>query len=161
MTTLTPYIPMIRGIVYLVAGYFIAKLASKGIGQLIQRRQKPRYTLLVKKVTFYVIFALFVISALRQWGFELNVLLGATGIVTVALGFASQTVVSNLVSGLFLLGEDVFQLGDRILISGVEGEIIAINSFSLTVKQSDNTVVRIPNDLLLKTPVINLSRQKD
>jgi len=98
---------------------------------------------------------------LREWGFELNVLLGATGIATVALGFASQTVISNLVSGLFLLSEDVFQIGDIISIGGVQGEVISINSFSLTVKQADKTVVRIPNDMLLKNPVINLSRQKD
>ncbi|HEV2614705.1 MAG TPA: mechanosensitive ion channel domain-containing protein [Gammaproteobacteria bacterium] len=159
--TLTPYIPLFRGIIYLVAGFFIAKFASKGIGRLIQRQRKPRYTLLIKKIIFYVIFLLFIISALRQWGFELNVLLGATGIVTAAIALASQTVVSNIVSGFFLLGEDAFQLGDIIEINGIKGEIISIDSLSLKLKQADNTVVRIPHDLLIKNPASNLSHPKD
>ena len=159
--TLTPYIPLIRGIIYLIAGYFIAKFTSKGIGRLIQRQRKPRYTLLIKKIIFYVILILFIISALRQWGFELNVLLGATGIFTAAIALASQTVVSNIVSGFFLLGEDAFHIGDIIEINGLKGEVISIDSFSLKIKQADNTVIRIPNDLLLKTPVSNLSHPKD
>jgi small conductance mechanosensitive channel len=159
--TLTPYIPLIRGVIYITVGYFIAKLASKFIGRLIQQQRKPRYTLLIKKVVFYILFALFFVSGLRQWGFELNVLLGATGILTVGLSFASQTVVSNLVSGFFLLGEDAFHVGDTIEIDGFKGEIISIDSFSVRIKCPDNSVVRIPNDLLLKTPASNLSHFKE
>ncbi len=160
MTTIS-YIPFLKGIIYLLAGYLFARFVSSALAKIIQYRTRPRNILLTKRVTFYIVFALFIISALRQWGFELNVLLGATGIITVAFGLASQTVMANLVSGLFLLGENAYNLGDLIEINNIKGEIISIDAFSLRIKQNDGAIVRIPNDLLLKTPVTNLSRKKD
>jgi len=159
--TLEPFIPLIRGMIDLVAGYFVARFASKAAHMLVQRQRKPRYELLIKKTIFYVIFVLFILSAAREWGLNINIILGATGIFTVMLSLASQTVVSNLVSGLFLLGEDSLRIGDIIRINDIEGKIISVNLFSLKLIQEDNIIVRIPNDLLLKTPVINLSRLKD
>jgi small conductance mechanosensitive channel len=154
---LEPYIPLIKGAIYLIAGYVIARLVSKGALKLSLHQRKPRYSLLIQKIVFYVIFTLFVISALRQWGFELKILLGATGILTIAIGFASQTSASNFISGLFLLSEDALRVGDVINLNGIQGKIIAINSFSIRVKQQDNTLVRIPNEMLLKTPLTNVS----
>jgi small conductance mechanosensitive channel len=155
--TLEPYIPLIRGLIYLVAGYFIARIVSETANKLNQHQRKPRYSLFIEKAVFYLIFVLFVISALRQWGFDLKVLLGATGILTIALGFASQTSASNFISGLFLLSEDTLHVGDLVEINGTQGRIISIDLFSVKIKQSDNTLVRIPNETLLKTLVINLS----
>ena len=77
--------------------------------------------MLFQRGAYYVILGLFVIAALHQLGFNLNVLLGAAGILTVALGFASQTSMSNLISGLFLIGEKPFQIGDIIKVDQTVG----------------------------------------
>lgn len=159
--TLEAYVPLLKGAIYLIGGYVIARFLSKGIRRVVQRQQRPRYSLLIEKAVFYVIFILFLISALRQWGFNLSVILGATGIISVALGLASQTVMSNLVSGIFLIGEDSLRIGDMIKVNDIEGKIISVNLFSIKLKREDNTLARIPNDLLLKNPVINLSHFKD
>lgn len=157
MTTLAPYIPTLRGIIYIVAGYLIARFASSAVKKLQHLQHKPRYTLFIEKAIFYVIFILFIVSALRQWGFEMKVLLGATGILTIALGFASQTSASNFISGLFLLAEDTLHVGDLVNFNGVQGEIISIGLFSIRVRQYDNTLVRVPNETLIKTPIVNVS----
>jgi small-conductance mechanosensitive channel len=57
------------------------------------------------RLVFYVIVVIFAVAALREAGFSLDVVLGAAGILTVAIGFASQTSASNMISGLFLLVE--------------------------------------------------------
>lgn len=150
-------IPFARGLIDLTIGYFVARLASKLTHRLLQLQRKPRYVLLAKKAVFYIIFVLFILSAAREWGLNLSIILGATGIITVALSLASQTVVSNFISGLFLLGEDTLRLGEKIKIDNIEGEIIEVKLFSITIEQKDGTIVRIPNDLLLKTPVSNLT----
>jgi small-conductance mechanosensitive channel len=91
------------------------------------------------------------------------VFLGAAGILTVALGFASQTSATNLISGLFLIGEGSFEVGDTIqitLIRGqtIEGEVISIDLLSVKLLTLDNVYIRLPNEQLIRTPVMNLSK---
>jgi small-conductance mechanosensitive channel len=66
--------------------------------------------LFLKRSVFYSILALVTFSALDNIGLDLSIFLGAAGIFTVALGFASQTSASNLIRGLFLMIEDHFLL---------------------------------------------------
>ena len=91
-------------------------------------------------------------------GFKLSVFLGAAGILTVAIGFASQTSASNLISGLFLIGEGAFTIGDWIKIGETEGEVLAIDLLSIKLRTIDNLYIRIPNESIIKTPVTNLTR---
>ena len=103
------------------------------------------------------------IASLREAGFKLSVFLGAAGILTVALGFASQTSASNLISGLFLIGEGSFEVGDTIqvtMIRGhtIEGQVISIDLLSVKLLTLDNIFIRLPNEQLIKTPVFNLSK---
>ena len=102
-------------------------------------------------------------ASLKEAGFKLSVFLGAAGILTVALGFASQTSATNLISGLFLLGEGSFEIGDTIqitLIRGhtIEGEVISIDLLSVKLLTQDNVYVRLPNEQLIRAPVQNLSK---
>ena len=64
-----------------------------------------------------------VIWALRELGFQLSALLGAAGLFTVAIGFAAKTSISNLISGLFLIGERPFMIGDFIKVGEHIGEV--------------------------------------
>lgn len=103
------------------------------------------------------------IASLKEAGFKLSVFLGAAGILTVALGFASQTSASNLISGLFLIGEGSFEVGDTIqltLIRGntIEGEVISIDLLSVKLLTLDNVYIRLPNEQLIRAPVHNLSK---
>jgi len=91
-------------------------------------------------------------------GFQLSVLLGAAGILSVAIGFASQTSASNLISGLFLIGEGPFAIGDFIRVGTTEGEVLSIDLLSVKLRTPDNLFVRIPNEQLIKSEVVNLTR---
>tara|TARA_R100000789_G_scaffold38997_1_gene41109 strand:- start:92 stop:730 length:639 start_codon:yes stop_codon:yes gene_type:complete len=86
------------------------------------------------------------------------VVLGAAGILTVAIGFASQTSASNIISGLFLVMEKPFEIGDTIEVDATIGEVVAIDLLSVKLRTADNLYVRIPNETLIKTRVINRSR---
>ena len=57
---------------------------------------------------------------MRELGFSLTVLLGAAGVLSVAIGFASQTSASNIISGLFLIAEKPFVIGDVITVGAVD-----------------------------------------
>jgi len=89
---------------------------------------------------------------------DLSILLGAAGILTVAIGFASQTSASNIISGLFLLGEKPFGVGDIVKVGTTTGEVIAIDLLSVKLRTFDNLFVRIPNETMIKAEITNLRR---
>ena len=141
-----------------MAGFFIARLVSRFASHLASRRLGPHHVAIVRRVVFYGLFLLFMMSAMRELGFKISVLLGAAGVLSVAIGFASQTSASNLISGMFLLGEKPFQVGDMIEVDGLRGEILSIDLLSLKLRTPDNLYVRIPNETLIKSNVINYTR---
>lgn len=149
---------LIRALILVVAGFILANLARSGVTRVYQLKGSGRYTRILGKLTYYPIIIIFIFSAFRTLGFDLQVLLGATGILTVALGFASQTAASNLISGLFLIAERSFNVGDIINVNGSIGEVLTVDLLSVKLRQPDNTMVRIPNEVMLKTQIINNSR---
>src|SRR5699024_2454555 len=91
-------------------------------------------------------------------GISLAPLLGAAGIAGVALGFASQTSVSNIISGLFLIAESPFKVDDIITVKSTTGVVLSIDILLVKLRTFDNQYVRIPNETLIKTEVTNITR---
>jgi small-conductance mechanosensitive channel len=149
---------VVKALILLISGYFIAKLISTGLVKALARLT-PQYSLRwVSRISFYLTFILFFLVALQHLGFKLNALLGAAGVVTVALSFASQTSVSNIISGLFLIAEKPFVVGDSIQVENTTGQVLGIDLLSTKIRTADNTMVRIPNESLIKSNIINLTR---
>ena len=146
--------------ILLLIGLIIARLASKKVSQIIDEKFQFKNSTIIRRLLFYAIAILFVMMALRQLGFELGVLLGAAGILSVAVGFASQTSMSNVISGLFLLGERSVSIGDVIKVGNTTGEVIAIGWLSLTLRTPENLSVRIPNEAIIKSEMTNFSAFK-
>ena len=147
----------VRAFVILLVGYLLAKAARrlvKGFGQ----RLTPQHRMLLSRSLAYSVGVLSMVSALREIGFDLSVLLGAAGILTVAVGFASQTSMSNVISGLFLIGERPFVLGDIVRIGATTGEVVEIGLVSVHIRTFQNTRVRIPNEQIFKSEITNLSQ---
>ncbi len=148
----------IRAASYIVAGFVLARLASAVSSRVGSARLTEHQTLILRRGAYYVVLALFLMSALRELGFSLNVLLGAAGIASVALGFASQTSASNVISGLFLLAERPFVVGDVITIGTTTGEVLSVDLLSVKLRTFDNLYVRIPNESVIKSEVKTLTR---
>ena len=142
----------------LVLGIVLATFVARSVGRLVEARTTRHHQVMIRRVFFYLVFLLFAIAALREAGFSLEVVLGAAGILTVAIGFASQTSASNIISGLFLVMEKPFEIGDTIEVDATIGEVVAIDLLSVKLRTADNLYVRIPNETLIKTRVINRSR---
>jgi small-conductance mechanosensitive channel len=106
----------------------------------------------------WLILTVFIASALHQLGFKLSVVLGAAGIFSVAVGFAAQTSAANIISGLFVIGERSFIVGDIIQAGNHTGEVLSVDMLSVKLRTFDNRFVRIPNETIIKTDVVNLSR---
>lgn len=92
-----------------------------------------------------------------ELGFNLSVLVRAAAILSVAIRFASQTSASNIISGLFLLGEQSSATGD-VQVGNTTGEVIAIELLSFKLRTFDSLYVRIPNETILKSEMTTLIR---
>lgn len=149
---------LLKAAILLLSGFLVASMASRAVNRFFSKNFSQHHIVLFKRLVYWLILALFVASALKQLGFSLSVLLGAAGVLSVALGFASQTSASNLISGLFLIGEKPFQLGDTIKVGTTTGEVLSIDLLSVKLRTFDNLFVRIPNETLIKSEVTNLTR---
>ena len=147
-----------RAIIEVIIGLTTAKLVSSGIARIVDKKTDLDRTMLLKRGTYHLILILFLITALHQVGFNLSVLLAAAGIFSVAIGFASQTSASNLISGLFLVAERPFTVGDVIRVGTTTGEVLSIDTLSVKLRTFDNLFMRIPNESLIKSEVTTLTR---
>lgn len=148
---------IIFAVLLLFLGYFFAKKISHWVEKFIEGRFSKHQAMLSSRVVFYGLFLLFLVSALHEMGFKLTILLGTAGLFTVALSFASQTAASNLISGVFLLFERPFKVGDVISIKDIKGTVETIDWLSTKIKTNDNRLIRIPNEGLIKSEITNLS----
>ena len=148
---------LFRAVLYLVAGVLLARAARYTLHRTaltLSAQQKQ----LLTRVVYYGILGLFSVSALRQFGFDFTVLLGAAGIVTVAIGFASQTSAANLIAGLFLVAEKAVNIGEIVTVDGVTGEVLSVDVLSTKLRTFDNLLVRIPNETMVKARITVLNR---
>ena len=105
----------------------------------------------------YIFYILVVLEVLSLLGIKLSALLGAAGIAGVAIGFAAQTSVSNLISGLFVLTEGSIKIGDAVTVDGVTGVVDEINLLSIHIHTYDNQMVRIPNSTIINSNFTNIN----
>jgi small-conductance mechanosensitive channel len=150
--------PLLRALILILLGLIAARLVSTALVRVLRDKLSPHRMMIFRRGSSYLVLTLFAVSALSELGFDLGVLLGAAGILTVAIGFASQTSMSNLISGLFLVFEQPFAVGDVITVDDITGEVLAIDLLSTKIRMFNNTYVRIPNETIIKTPVSNLTK---
>ena len=110
-----------RAGVIAVIGFVVALLAARGTHRVALRYTDVQRAMIARRIVLFGLLALVVVSVMRGLGFSLTVLLGAAGVLSVAIGFASQTSASNIISGLFLIAEKPFVIGDVITVGAVTG----------------------------------------
>lgn len=134
--------------------FFIAAFA----GKITRKKLTPQVNMLLRKIIFHTGSICIIISILYQLGFKMTTVLGAAGIAGIAIGFASQTSVSNIISGIFLISEQPFQVGDLIKMGETSGVVLSIDLLSIKLRTFDNQLVRIPNETVVKNQVNNVTK---
>jgi small conductance mechanosensitive channel len=112
---------------------------------------------LVGRLTGMAVFAGGVLYALNTLGVRIGPLLGALGIVGIALAIAMQDMLENFVSGIILQARDPIRLGDQIECGDWQGTVEDINFRDLVLHTVDGTRVVLPNSSVLKDAIQNLT----
>lgn len=157
----------VRDLLFVITVILIAIIFAKFISislrrSLADKMRKDQLELLVKTIYALVIIFAFV-STTPVLGVNLTGLLVAGGIVGIAIGFASQRVVSNFLSGLFLIAERPIKIGDQIIVDDIAGIVEDMSIISTIIRTYDGLYVRIPNEKLFSSnitnPVANVARR--
>jgi small-conductance mechanosensitive channel len=149
--------PLIRAALLVFVGIPAVWALSRWIRAHVSGRYDAQKGLVVDKLVFWPLVLVIAVSVLKEVGFSLAPLLGAAGILGIAIGFASQTSVSNVISGFFLLAEEPFKVGDIIQVGDAQGVVLTIDMLSVKIRTFDNKMVRIPNEALVKSQFTNVT----
>ena len=142
-----------------LAFYFFSRLFVRGLLRRVlgrfQIEEAVQYTM--RRLAHYVIVAIGALFAFQFVGLDLGGLAVVFGLLSVGIGFGLQNVTSNFVAGLILLFERPIAIGDRVTVGDTEGDVVAINMRSTTIRSLTNISIIVPNSEFVSSKVVNWS----
>lgn len=142
-------------VIVLSLSIIIARALRTNLRRALKDKVADHLRSILEKFVYYTIIIIGVIIVLPQFGINLTGLLVAGGFIGIIIGFASQSVVANFVSGLFLIFERPVRIGDQIGVGDVSGVVKDIRILSTIVQTYEGTYVRIPNEKVFSSEITN------
>jgi len=147
-------------LITLLGGYLIIQILVILVRRVFFKKLSKQHKMLITKGIIYtgVVIITFAIINILELKAIFQTMLGAAGVLGIILGIASQTSIGNIVSGLFLISEKPFEIGDLIRVGEQFGSVYSIDLLSIKLKTMDNLLIRIPNQTIISTEVINVTK---
>jgi small conductance mechanosensitive channel len=158
-TRVAAFIPRLGAALGVLAAFGVATAAvSRVLRRPPPARRVPRelWTLFGRGVKA-VMLAFGLLSALGTMGVDVSALVAGLGLTGFALGFAVRDALSNVLAGILTLVYQPFRSGDRILVTGLEGEVIDVD-LRYTTLEADGKRHLVPNSSLFSNPVTVFAR---
>ena len=138
----------------------LARIVDDGDDANISQKEQRAETLgrIIMSIGNMAIYAIILLMVLDLFGVDIRPILAGAGIIGLAIGFGAQSLVKDFVSGLFILVENQYGIGDKVKIGSSEGNVIRITMRSTVLKDKEGKVYYISNGSI--KDVINMSQQK-
>jgi small conductance mechanosensitive channel len=141
-----------------VIGMVLSRIVSRMLQRTLESREpSPSATRLIVDVTRWGILALGVVMAIQQF-VDVTAFLTGLGILGFTIGFALQDVMKNFASGVILLIQQPFRVGDSVEVGAYEGTVLAIDLRSTEIKTFDGRIAILPNADVLNQAIVNYTR---
>jgi len=140
---------------------FVGYLWARRLSQQITDKVLTRFEIddsiraSLSQVIFYVLLIVFTLFILHLLNIPVTVFTVLGGALAIGVGFGSQNIVNNFISGLVLMVERPIRVGDVIDVGALQGTVEEIGTRSTKVKSFDNTHVVVPNSSFLEQNVLN------
>jgi small-conductance mechanosensitive channel len=151
------------GLLLFGAGLWASRLGANAIGRLASGRLKldAGASQALQTFSFYVMLAAFTLMALRTIHFPLTAFTFLGGALAIGIGFGSQNVMNNFISGLILMLERPVRAQDVVEIDGAHGVIQKIGPRSTQIRSTDGRHIVVPNSFFLESNVVNWTLSDD
>ncbi len=116
---------------------------------------------LLNKFAGVIVYSIAIILALDVLGVNVMPFVAGAGVAGIAIGFAAKDTLSNLIAGILLIVDRPFEIGDRIEVwsapagSASWGDVVDIGLRATKIKTTDNIVIIIPNNEIMKRDIVN------
>lgn len=148
----------IRILFILTVGISSIHVISFMVKRSLRKQLSRQRMMLISRTIVYTGYIGIVFIVIRELNYDLTALFGAAGVVGIVIGVASQTSIGNIISGLFLVSEKSFELGDVVRLGDKSGTVYSIDLLSIKIRTFDNLLIRIPNQTVISTELINVTR---
>jgi small-conductance mechanosensitive channel len=148
---------IISAILILIVGFWLTGLLSRLMEPVFIKRLRidVNQANLIRRWFRVVLVVSLTIFSLVSVKIPLTVFAFAGGALVIGLGFGTQTLLKNFVSGVIILFERPFRVGDVLDVAGQQGTVVSIGIRSSVLQQWDSTETLIPNSTLLENSVTN------
>ncbi len=148
---------ILKAILILVVGYGLSSLVARWLERLTVRRLKvePNQANLIRRWVKVTLVLGLVMFALVSVKIPLTVFAFAGGALAIGVGFGTQNLLKNFISGIIILFERPFQVGDVLDVAGSRGKVTGIGIRSSVLQLWDHTETLIPNSALLENNLTN------
>lgn len=139
----------------------LAKVVDDGDNSTTTQAEKRAETLghIIVSVGNVIIYAILLFMILNVFGVDIRPILAGAGVIGLAIGFGAQSLVKDFVSGLFVLVEDQYGIGDKVKIGSFEGTVARITMRSTALRDEEGRMYYISNGLI--KDVTNYSQAKN
>jgi small-conductance mechanosensitive channel len=150
---------IIQAIITITGAFLLLKLFNRLVTRVIEAKNEHRKRAIYNIKRFLQIIIYSTAAILILWIFEVDItaLLAGLGIGALVIGFALNEIIENWVSGLLIFSGKTYKIGDIIQVGNLKGVVKAINLRTTVLKTYDRNEIIIPNSLLLKEKIINLT----
>jgi len=161
VTFFQDYLPkIIVAVLIMIAASFLAKYAESLVVKALQKSKADKsVTILLKNLTRWTVLGVGIFISLSLF-VNISSLMTTLGLATFAITFAFQDVLKNLVSGIIILIQHPFNVGEAVNIAGFEGTVISIATRMTEMECFDGRSVAIPNGNAISQPIINYTRSQ-
>jgi len=161
LVTLTTRVVQTVGVV--IWAFFFFRLASLILSRIVQL--SDRFSFIQRRtMTLFdngakiVIFGIGIYAVFMIWQIDMTAWFASAGIVGIAVGFAAKDTLSNLFSGVFIVADAPYKVGDYIVMDrGDRGKVTNIGLRSTRILTRDDVEITIPNSIIGNSTIINQS----
>jgi small-conductance mechanosensitive channel len=148
-------IDILIALLILIVGALLAKAISIRIRRVLKDKVDRGPREIASKGTYYIIILFAVFASIQILGVDLSGLLLVGGLLAIAIGFAAQSAVSNLISGIFLSVDRPFNVGQAIEIDGTSGIVEEVRILSTRIRTFEGVYTRLPNEKVFSSKIQN------
>ena len=154
---LTP-LNMLESVIVIIVAYIIIKFFEKNlIKPLAKRGEKRSVVVPLKRVISLIVYIVAFVIILAIFNIDVTGAVTGLGVGAIVIGFGLQDIVSNWVSGIIIAAEKIYKIDDVVKIGDVTGVVNDISLRSTKLTTYDKNDVIIPNSLIIKEKVVNLT----
>ncbi len=156
---------LLQSALVLAAGLVLLKLGKMIIARIAQghrkkgpeaARRSETFRSIVTSIFSYILFFLLATIILSLFGMDVTSILATAGVVGIAIAFGAQTLVKDLLSGLFIWAEHSISVGDLVSINGLDGTVESITIRTTSIRNYNGNIIIIPNGDI--RTITNMSR---